>query len=270
MNDETDHHLANSIYNILVCFTMVINMVLFFVIWSKKLHHQPLFIFMVSFAVCDIDNGICMIVSTIMHEMSWTDIYACTILNLFESLAMNCKPILLTAVFVVLSTQKNISRRSAFIMIAVASAISVICIAPEVIETKLITDTEHHSYCYSELSLHPMMLFVFFITKVGIPGFLLIGYFIVTLTNNRWRAIIQKSNVQKMMTIMLIIYTICWTPFAIVHVFDEYVNELVNERHVIILNTCNMFALITMAYKPFLLYAMNDEFKSTVNQILRC
>lgn len=256
---------------VILCFGFLINLVLVYVISTRKSLHRSLFIFMASFAISDCVQNICMV-------LLWTEsiqtTHSCTLTYLLESITWNFKPILISTVFVTFSMRPDVSRRNSLIIIGVIFFMSVISALPEGFDAELKTDTYGSDFiCFSSLTNHPLVLFLSMLIIVAIPATLLIGYSIMKCTSKRFSETIGNSETQLMLIIMLIIYLICWTPYFIFSNFLEkldfiYVHDFQIFTHLLFKCMLTLMAISTI-YKPFLLYLMNQKFKVVVNQIFR-
>lgn len=259
-------------WSIFLCCGILINLALIYVIWSRKSLHRPLFMFMVCFAVCDAVGSFCAIFFwTITLAFPFT-FYSCKFIYFLKTIPRNFKPCLISIVFVVLLIRPDIGRRSSFIIIATLSVASVIFALPEGLDSDLKT-YGNSTICISSLTHHPFMTFMSLLMKLAIPATLLVGYFVITLTKNPWREMIQTSKMQQMSLAILSTYVICWTPFSVLHYFSDYFIVDVFDsnfyQYVRVLHYSHTFAIVSLVYKPILLYLMNHEFKTAVNQIVR-
>lgn len=264
--------LMRLLWSIFLCFGMFVNLAFVYTIWTKKSLHRPLFFFMASFAICDAVGSFCAIYFWTLVRFFPFSLHSCKSVYFLKSIPRNFKPILMSIVFVVLLTRPDISRRSSFIIIAALSIVSVVCALPEGLDSELKTYGSN-MICISSLTHHPFMTCMSLLMKIAMPATLLVGYFVITLTRNPWREMLQKSQMQQMMLMILSIYLICWTPFSVLHYFSEYFTTKVFDynfyKYVKYLHFSHTLAIVSLVYKPFLLYLMNHEFKTAVNQIIR-
>lgn len=271
-NLETFNSIMDNLWIIILCFGVFINLTLVCVIWSRKPLHRSLFFFMVCFAINDCVQNVCLI---LLWKESVQTTHSCTLTYLLNSISWNFKPILISTVFVMFSTRPDVSKRNSLIIIAVILFVSVLFALPEGFDAKLNTDIYgYHTECSSSLSDHPIIEFMSLLVILVIPVILLIGYSIIKCTTKCFLQTVVNSETQQMLLKMLIIYSICWTPYFIFSNFVEKmdftnVNEFFQILAVVFYHVSYTLMAISTTYKPFLLYFMNQNFKVAVSQIIR-
>lgn len=264
--------VIRSILSLFLCFGIFINSTLIYVVWTRKSLHQSLFIFMICFAVCDITESIHTIVSGSVSFLFPFGYHSCKLNYFLKTMPRIFKPLLLSIVFVVFVMRPNISRRSSFNIIKVLSILSVICALPETLDAEVRDKPFGNTatYCISILSNQPYMKIMLVAMQAGMPAALLIGYFVIKLSSDRWMEMKYLSNVQQLMLFILAIYIVCWTPYTITRLYNRFLERKIFvdfHDYLHLLHYTHFLASMSLMYKPFLLYCMNEEFKIEVNQI---
>lgn len=261
---------------ILACFAIFLNSAQTYVILSKKLMQQPLFIFMFCFAISDILRSFTMICTEAFLVFPF-ELYSCKVIYSVFAIEQGFKPLLLSAVFVVYLIRPTISKNCSKIIIAVILVISVIIALPECYHSELfIYEYSEGSKCKYPWDYQPTLETFKALVQVAIPLTLIIAYYVVKHMENPWRIYFKFSKVQNMVLIMITIYLICWIPAVVItldfHSVRWIAPKVSFDRHWIyfqFIHFSNHLASISMCYKPILLYIMNDEFKTAVKQVIR-
>lgn len=250
----------------------LINSILIYVIWTSKSLHKPLFIFMICIAICaNVTISFEIIFKTDFHNLLPFKYRSCKLLRFFNSATWIFKPTLISTMFIVILVRPDISKRITKMIIAALGIVSVMLAVPAGIAAKIVP-YQNSTYCISGLYSHPYIMSLTIGLEIVLPLILLIGYFAITLTGNRCRKLIQKSQMTKLMLAILMIYLVCCTPLTIDRFFDLHFNVdwfRGSTNYVHFLNFEITLACISLAYKPILFYFTNGEFQEALNQLFK-
>lgn len=279
MASEEDFDEFRSIMRVLLfiiaSIAIFINSALIYVIWwSRRLLHQPMFIFMVCFAISDIIRSFTMIFTGAMMYFPF-EFYTCKFMYSMFAIENSFKPILLSAVFVILTVRPLISKRNSIITIAMILIGSIILAFPECYFSELvpyIDGTMCKNWQYQKVLAMLKVLI-----EIASPLMLIIAYFTIKYLEHPWKMYIQISKMQQMILIVVTTNTILWTP-TLIGLADLHFGRFLTPHDIesesyfiyyILLHSSSQLANITICIMPFLLYFMNQEFKLAVNKILR-
>lgn len=256
--------------SIIMCFGILVNSAFIYTLWKRKFLHRSLFIFMMAFAISD--AAAC--VSILILRTDALTLTSCKWMLFFYNIPWHLKSFLVMIVFIVITTKPDINRKSSVTTIVVLLLISFSFAVLQGLDGELIAYGPEDIVCVGSDEHYKIVTFTTLLLRVVLPVALLLGFYLINSTENRWKHMIQKSKMQQMMLIMLMIYLCVFTPFSISIQYHDLLRELLfgSDRHLetlLVIYAFQSIAYISMIYKPFLFFFMNDEFKMAIFAMIR-
>jgi hypothetical protein len=118
---------------------------------------------------------------------------------------------------------------------------------------------------------------VIFFTQYIIPlmittiAYIRIGYQIrrqYIFRENDIQKRIKRSDqkITKMLSIVVIVFAICWLPLNCFHIYAEYSLEVIRYDSVLFFS-CHMLAMSSVCYNPFIYFGLNRHFRNKIKKL---